>query len=191
MTATAKVKRPLGEAMIHAQALITAVSGACVRIEVAGSLRREKPEVGDIELVAIPRVERIAVVDGPSLFAPPPGAEPKMSYVNRLWEKLDQLVAPDQFAKRGEKYRQFMWRGMQVDLFTAEKGNWGWIYLIRTGSAEFSKHIAQQLNQYGYTSKEGWVGLKHGPFRPIPTPDESEIFSLAHVAAIPPKERSW
>lgn len=42
------------EALAVAEALRDYLAPACVRIEIAGSIRREKPEVKDIELVCEP-----------------------------------------------------------------------------------------------------------------------------------------
>jgi DNA polymerase/3'-5' exonuclease PolX len=53
---TAKQKIPLAQARQLAQELATIhLRPACERIEVAGSVRRGKSEVSDVELVAIPR----------------------------------------------------------------------------------------------------------------------------------------
>ena len=52
-----KIKRTLAEAQEVADALIAELSRYCERIEIAGSLRRGKAEVGDLELVAVPKWE--------------------------------------------------------------------------------------------------------------------------------------
>lgn len=45
---------PAPEARAAANRLIPLLADACERIEIAGSLRRGRAEVGDIELVALP-----------------------------------------------------------------------------------------------------------------------------------------
>ena len=45
----------LAEAQRIAGAIVGQLDPSCVRLEIAGSLRRGRPDVGDIELVAIPR----------------------------------------------------------------------------------------------------------------------------------------
>ena len=58
MTATAlqpKTKYPLATAQAVAAELVHALQPACARLAVAGSVRRCKAQVGDIELVYVPR----------------------------------------------------------------------------------------------------------------------------------------
>jgi DNA polymerase/3'-5' exonuclease PolX len=51
-----------------ADGLVRRLSPGCVRIEVAGSVRRGKAEVNDIELVAVPKMEVQAdLFGGPGL----------------------------------------------------------------------------------------------------------------------------
>lgn len=52
-------RKPLAQARAVADLLVSYLAPACERIEIAGSIRREVPEVKDIELVAIPRWEEI------------------------------------------------------------------------------------------------------------------------------------
>ena len=47
-------KRPFSEVLPIAQHIVDSLSPFCERIELAGSLRRKRPMVGDIEIVAIP-----------------------------------------------------------------------------------------------------------------------------------------
>jgi DNA polymerase/3'-5' exonuclease PolX len=52
---SAAVKFPYPVVLPIAGRIVEALRPYCERIEIAGSLRREKPMVGDIEIVAIPR----------------------------------------------------------------------------------------------------------------------------------------
>lgn len=85
---------------------------AVERIEVAGSLRRGRPEVGDIELVAVPRFE----ADQTDLWGSPANAlERRLDFsIERGW----LAVAPD--GKRGPRYSKLRHpdSGLQVDLFS-------------------------------------------------------------------------
>ena len=47
-------KRPRAQAIKVAEKVVAALDPCCTWIEMAGSLRRESPMVGDIEIVAIP-----------------------------------------------------------------------------------------------------------------------------------------
>jgi DNA polymerase/3'-5' exonuclease PolX len=50
-----KVRMPLAQAQAVAEELVGLLGLWCERLEVAGSIRRGKAEVGDIELLAVPR----------------------------------------------------------------------------------------------------------------------------------------
>ena len=49
---------PLRQAAALARSLVTFLEPYCDRIEVAGSVRRQKADVGDIELVLVPKLEQ-------------------------------------------------------------------------------------------------------------------------------------
>lgn len=193
------VKRSRAVVLPFAEELRRILAPSCVKVELAGSLRRETREVGDVELVAIPKVEKVTKQIGGDLF----GATQTID-VNRLWEQLD-LVAGRSYTKCGDLYRQFAMdvdggAPIKVDVFTARPETWGWIYLIRTGSADFSHWVAKKLNEAGYTSKEGAIhrgDLKYldGQWKlvpkgdPIKTPTEQDVFDLARIQFRDPKQR--
>mgnify|MGYP001587513803 CR=1 FL=1 len=170
-----KSARPLAEMRVLASELADALRQSCERIEVAGSVRRQKPECGDIEVVAIPR------------FTSRPDLYGEGTRNNELWQVVDGLGVA--YSKRGEKYRQFAWRGVQIDLFTAARHNWGWILLVRTGSADFSRRMAVALNAHGYTSRDGVVRRRDDSSATEETPEESDVFRLAGMEWVPPELR--
>lgn len=181
-------KRPIAEVLPLAEALLEQLRPFCERLELAGSLRRKVKLVGDIELVAIPKRR-------PDLFGQPGQA-------SLLWEKLDSLVGREYF-RAGEKYRAFEWKNaaekIKVDLFTAEPENFGLIYLIRTGSADFSHHVVKKLADVCYPSHGGWVRRAPGRwdwsdkekdgFEKIETPTEEKVFEYARIPYRTPEQR--
>jgi DNA polymerase/3'-5' exonuclease PolX len=192
-----KTKRPLSVLQPVAEELLALLSLSCRRISIAGSIRRRCAEVGDIELVAVPRIERVALPaqQQQDFWGDPPADQE----VNFLWRQLDGLaekIGPRfERLKWGDKYRAFRWPlpheigSVQVDLFTAEEDNWGLILLIRTGSAKFSQHVVTQLKRRGTPSQGGYVRGSKGT--PIPTPTEEEVFRLAGMQYHAPEERGW
>lgn len=141
----------------------------CERIEIAGSIRRRKAEVGDIELVAIPKPYDVG------LFAS------GIASVVERWPKV-----------KGElpcKYTQRMLpEGIALDLFFATPENWGLIFAIRTGSAEYAHRVlACGWVRNGYKSVDGILtrGILH-----INVPEEEVLFRLAGVPWIPPEQRT-
>ena len=117
----------------------------CERIEIAGSLRRERPVIGDIEIVCIPRyqVDMFGVV-----------AYEQPSYLDAI---LSGLVAEGRLLpgkKNGKKFKQFIIphavSGITLDLFITTPERWGVIFAIRTGPASFSKRLVTQQVKGGY-----------------------------------------
>jgi len=184
-------KRPAIAVQGIAEQLVELLRPACERIEVAGSLRRRLKMIGDIELVAIPKIEVVEQAVAGDLF----GAIERVRK-NRLWDRLTEVLAGRDTLNHGEKYRKFLWptpdgEPIKVDLFTASAGNWGLILLIRTGSATFSEYVVTQLGNQGRPSHEGWV--RSAPHRghftdkekaampTIQTPTEQSVFELASL----------
>lgn len=176
------VKRPRAEVLAIAGDLLSVLEPTCFKIEVAGSIRRGCSEVGDIELVAIPRIDSATVKDPGDLFGATKNVER-----NQLWDQLD-MIAGRSYTKCGPKSRQFVYRGVKVDLYTADAQNWGLILLIRTGSWVFSRHVVTQLRDRGTPSVDGRV--RKGP-EVLPTPTEEAVFSLAGMSVYHPTRRNW
>ena len=75
----------LPDARTRALALRELLAPACERIEVAGSIRRGKPEVKDAEIVAIPKTYE---VETPGLFGPTSTERRSL-----LWDTIDDVIA--------------------------------------------------------------------------------------------------
>jgi DNA polymerase/3'-5' exonuclease PolX len=171
---------PLVEAELVAVALASTLMPACERIQVAGSVRRQRPDVGDVELVAVPRIE-----------TEPDGMFGERS-INRLTERLDMLLAAGTLAshptdpKRGERYSKLLdaGSGLQVDLFSARPATFGLIFLIRTGPAAYSERFVTDLRRRGLHVAGGELhrgGLGCGAYEceVVPTPEEADVFAAA------------
>jgi DNA polymerase/3'-5' exonuclease PolX len=180
-----KTPRPLAAAEQIAAAVIADLGPHCERISVAGSVRRRMREVGDLEVVAIPRVEQSG-----GLFGDQP--------VNLLWEHLH--MAGYCFMKgdnpSGRYYQlaiEGIVGGMQLDLFLADEDNFGLILLIRTGPAAFSAGMlaqwkrCQRIGKEQPGSKDGRLVTRAG--NPVFTPEEAEVFRLCQMAYVPPEQR--
>jgi DNA polymerase/3'-5' exonuclease PolX len=176
--------------------LMAPLSPACVRLEVAGSLRREKPDVKDIELVAIPRVEVET-----DLFGEPAGGR------SLLDTALDRCVAEGVLAwdtnvkRNGPRYKRFSrvcGVNIVLDLFVAEEANWGNVFAIRTGNGDFSKALVTQ-RQYGglmpsaLNQQDGYLWRTHpdGRKERLECPTEAHFFAYLGVSVVPPpRERT-
>ena len=136
----------------------------CERIEIAGSIRRRKSEVGDIEIVCIPRTYEIGLLFGELILRD----QGFCSQVER-WPMIKGLAS-------GKYTQRLLPEGIYLDLFMARAENWGLIYAIRTGSAEYSHRVlASGWVRNGYHSVDGML-IKG--FHKIPVREECELFDL-------------
>lgn len=150
----------------------------CDRIEIAGSVRRRKPSVGDIEIVAIPRLETIRDLLGEPLTTRDRG------FVREV-TRLGQVAKGNPIDGR---YVQVDLHGkITLDLFLATPENWGLIFAIRTGSADFSRHVlARGWVRGGYNSVDGML-MRNGVA--VPMPEERDLFRVARVEWVEPENR--
>lgn len=165
--------------------MIEALRPYCHRVEVAGSIRRGKAWVNDIEIVAIPKsTVRQPDVDifGEPLGKPTVVRDPGFVMVV---DSLAEVIVKGN--PQTGRYIQFVTTdGTKVDLFTATPKTWGYIQLIRTGSADFSRAVALRWSQLGYKGVEGQL-TRFG--KPVPVPEEADLFALLHMAVPPPHQR--
>lgn len=140
----------------------------CSRIEIAGSIRRRRPEVKDIEVVLIP------LAYGTGLF------ESGIASVINGWKKV-----------KGElpcKYTQRILPSEDVcDIFIADLDNWANIFTIRTGSAAWVHSVlATRWAELGFKS-EG--GILHRYGKPCIVETERDLFKLLEMDWVGPEER--
>ena len=159
------------------------------RIEIGGSIRRKKPEPNDIELVCIPKFGEFPIgqmsLEG----------EPLTSYENLLFEHIAANRDKYNICKMGKKYAQIevfdehatsVRHYIKVDVFTATFRTWGYIFMIRTGPAEFSKWVVTELKKNGFWAMNGEI-FHNGT--PCTVPTEEDLFFLLGIDPIPPECR--
>jgi DNA polymerase/3'-5' exonuclease PolX len=176
----------LAAATLVARSVEEALRPACERILIAGSIRRLKPTVGDIEIVVLPKM-----IDGirTDLFAPPPKVRALDGFLETL-KLQDRLVAHPTKAADGDRYKR-LWmpkEEMQLDLFIVRPpAEWGPIAAIRTGSAAYSKKAVTELRDQGLECKEGRIMRGN---EVVPCPTEEEFFRLAGIPFLTPADRT-
>lgn len=159
------------EAQVIAHRVVDMLAPHCKQIAIAGSIRRQKPQVKDIEIVAIPK-EYATGIFGYGLAT-----------IVDEWEKVkgDLVYGKTRYTQR------ILPEGIKLDLFFADEDNWGLIYAIRTGSAEYSHHVlAKTWVRLGYKSVDGYLtreGMR------IPVPSESHLFNMLGIPWILPRDR--
>ncbi len=181
----------LAQAQMIAGQLVEKMAPFCETVRIAGSIRRGSPEVKDIELTAICKWE-----DRPNTATLFSQLEP----VNLLHEylkdfELIQWIKPgtqeiiEWPIRPGGKY----WRGLlkaptiKLDLFLATPGNFGVIYTIRTGSADFSRGLVTYARDHTEYRVDGGDLKYRGEV--IPCPDEETLFASLNLRWIAPQFR--
>jgi DNA polymerase/3'-5' exonuclease PolX len=193
---TATEKRTYAKALHDALDFQELFAGCADRWEIAGSIRRRKTEVADVEHVVIPK-RGMRPVPG-SMFG-------QMDEFSLLWLRCDELLADGTIAKHvypvthadgsastrtmwGEKYRGCEFRGFNHEIFTATEDSWGAILAIRTGPAEFSQRLVTALHPRGLQCDGGRVKYKRdGSTYAVPT--EEKFFEACGVEWIEPEAR--
>lgn len=167
---------PLAKARLVADHVERHLRPHAARVQVAGSVRRRSPTVGDIEMV----VEPHALAD---MFGEP-------SYdVERVHMALSRL-GPMTGHLRHLQVPDVCGSGVQLDLYMAyAPAHWGSILAIRTGPALFSRWCMQRLIRRGLRHRDGRVvDAVTGEVRP--TPDEPSFFALCGMDYLEPWERT-
>jgi DNA polymerase/3'-5' exonuclease PolX len=128
----------LQETKQRAEGLLNFFKPYTDRIEIVGSIRRECPEVNDVDLILIPK--------------------------SNFKEALDKLNDEPQYLKhtlkkKGEKMIVYELDELQYDLYICTEQNWEVIKLIRTGSKEHNKKLCLLAIKKGMSLKAGGEGL--------------------------------
>lgn len=184
---TTELRMPLAHAGRVADRLCAALSPGCDRIAVAGSIRRRKPDIGDIEVVAIPARDA-------DLFG-----DPDRSRLDPILDRLCRDGALRRI-KGGDRYQQFLVVDTccKLDLFLPGPATWGVVFTQRTGSAEFTHQLMTPHHAYTSTGRPGllpsefrvrrarlWRGDEH-----VPTPEESDFFRAIRLPWVAPEARA-
>jgi DNA polymerase/3'-5' exonuclease PolX len=171
----------LQQAQALAQTLVDSICPYCHRVEIAGSVRRRQSDVHDIEIVVTPRFST-------DLFGDPnPNAPTQLDIVLSSMNNLLNV-------KSGPRYKQYAIVGQDInlDLFVVRPpAEWGVIFALRTGPAEYSHFLVTPRPQGGalpshLSIHDGavWQGSAI-----LPTPEEIDFFDLLHLPYLEPQER--
>lgn len=191
MSATA-TKLTLDRAIDAADRFRAMFTGLYERWEFAGSIRRRKPHVGDVEHVVIPKwIEDLL---GES------------SHVNRVRAHMVKLCDAGVLAKTlagsrprfGHKYLRVYHDGIPHDVFFCTPDTWGNILAIRTGSSDFSRTLMMRLRDRGHCHEHGRLfklvpaisstGVPIHERHEVPCIDEETIFRAAGFDQVPAPE---
>ena len=131
-------------------------------IEVAGSIRRKKPFVNDIDLVLIP---------------------------TDLWNLHTELMKLGQLKMSGQKIIRVMVGNTQIDIYVADEDTWATLLLIRTGSAENNIRLATLAKKKAWHLAASGDGLFNERGQRIAGDTEESIYEALGLRYEEPWER--
>lgn len=202
--------------MIHAtqarriaNEFLFALEPHCVKVEIAGSLRRRATRVKDIEIVCQVMLGEEIERD---LFKEEIGREE----INLTFETLPEIMAATGWEigeKDGDRYKQLLHpqTSLKLDLFAIyEARRWGACLVIRTGPREFNIELMKYINRHGqhvhnnllHDHAKIWRKLPGGGHEGIPcdlgdtcaliiaTPTEVDFFKAVKLPVASPDLRS-
>lgn len=168
---------PLAKAWKLAEKVCEELAPACVQIEIGGSIRRGLPDVGDLDIIALPV----------------PGMEKDLARLFRGCASMGGLLLDGGISKRcllrKSEFQCDLWIAHHEtpDLIASIPCNWGAMLLTYTGSMQHNIRIVQRAKDLGKTFRPGWgvieeSGRTHGT-------TEEEIFEALEWPFIPPENR--
>jgi len=152
----------LEQALKTAEYVVSKLSPYCGRIEVAGSVRRRKPEVRDVDIVLIP-------------------SDP--------WNLHHEIRGMGHVRMSGDKLTRVMVGGVQVDLYFASPATWATLLLIRTGPRESNIRLCALAKKRGWHLAANGDGLFDENGRRIAGDSEESIFEALGLPFLAPEQR--
>jgi DNA polymerase (family 10) len=153
---------PLEKAKGVAKELVDLLQPHFELIKVVGSVRRQKPLVNDIDLVAIP-----GMVDPRAVLA----------------------MLPVEIVRSGPKLAAFKFQGVDIDLYYATPETWGTLLLIRTGPKESNIRLCTLAQNRGWKLKASGEGLFDSGGTRIAGDTEESIFRALGLRYEEPEAR--
>ena len=168
----------LTRARAIAEELKSQLEPACERIEIAGSIRRQKPFVGDIELLCVPKIDN--------------GAD-CLDQAIKLFMQFGVLSM--RLNKRGSraygpknKLLVHLPSGMGLDIFSTDEKCWPVALVARTGGKVTNQRIAMAAIKKGWHLQAYGAGFST-PEGDIVCKSEKEVFELVGLPYKDPWER--
>lgn len=145
-----------------ANEVVKRLSPYCQRIEIAGSVRRQKPWVNDVDLVLIPK---------------------------DLWNLHGELMKLGQLKMSGKKIMRLSVGNIQVDIYVADEDTWSTLLLIRTGSTQNNIRLCRRAKSMGWRLAASGDGLFDDTGKRVAGDTEGSIFKALGLPYQHPEER--
>ena len=147
--------------------IITKLQIHLMKYLICGSIRRKKPTVGDIDIVAIPK--STYEIGEESLSDVISRIDPNGSKISKSLGKSG--------AKRflnGDLIKRFQYKGISIDLYLADETTFGTLALIRTGSKEHNIKLTKIARSKGLKLFASGKGL-------CQVDDEDNVLKIINV----------
>lgn len=167
----------LARARNIADKIVMELSPLCERIALAGSIRRARPWVNDIDLVIRPRPGQLQAIKERCAQRCAVVTDGQQNCIYRL-RLSDQTEL---------QLDIFFARPAARDLLTATPGNFGSLLLCRTGSKEHNIFLVEHAKRLGRVWQP-YAGVFAGE-ECLAADDEGEIFTALDLEFIRPEDR--
>lgn len=184
-----KPKYPLGDAMAVARDMVGLLTPHCLKIEIAGSIRRRKESVSDAELLFVPQFKTV-----------PSKEDMWSSFEEDQVDSALQKMLGDSLAKRPNKNGQFAWgvknklaihfaSGIPIDFFATDEESWWNSLVVRTGGKDMNLQLTTSAQRLGRSLLAYGKGVRMPDGEIVSTHSEEEVFQLCGVEYLIPEER--
>lgn len=168
---------PRAEALAIAERVLDTLRPVIARGVIVGSLRRERPEVGDIELLVEPRSTPALLGDA--------------SYdTESVRRRIEMDVGHIRIG--GSRLMRCVLDvdpSIQCEVFVCTPpAAWGSLLAIRTGPADLGAIAMRRLIDRGYLHRDGYV-VDEATRDIVPTETEEAFFALAGLPCVLPNRR--
>lgn len=187
-----KPKFPRSEAIAAAREILALLPAD--RVIVAGSLRRRRPLVGDIEILYIPKIHHCQ--DPAELL--PRTVETNVSDIfiedvliraKRMIRRRENVIGRTTWGP-SNKLAVHVRSGIPVDFFATSESAWYNYLVCRTGGAENNVRIASAAQKKGWTWHPYAKGFTDDQGRVVTVKSERDVFDLVNLPYLEPWERS-
>jgi len=193
MVSEVKKRWDLNEAKAVAESIVELLKPKCERIVVAGSIRRRRPDVGDIEVLAIPSITYTN-----DLFGEPTTEMNALdAYLKSLIlggprreQVFDYRLSSNRRRTYGPLNKLLVHRpsGIPVDIFSTDAKNFGMALMVRTGPREWNIKFMKNFKDKGWEG-HAYGGVTDGGGTELPCPEEDDVFKYLEWSWVPPESR--
>ncbi|KKM14593.1 hypothetical protein LCGC14_1704550 [marine sediment metagenome] len=159
----------LAQAQKTADSAVERFRPSCTKIEVAGSVRRRRPFVNDIDIVLIP-TDRYALD-------------------RVLMEMAVEFTGSPKLKIAGPKIARVLYRGIYLDIYYATAETFPTLLLIRTGSRRHNVSLAFRAKDKGWRLHASGDGLFDADDQRIAGDTEESIFETLGLPYKAPEKR--